>query len=400
MVGKEEHRRVPRLSGHPHGGAARAVEPLVELPVVDLIGQGEYFQLLPGLLPFPQPVEGENPEGAGEGPAAAVVVLPGEILLVAQHVGAPVGIARFDGGPDDAQGIGAVGAPFDHGRNDPFAVGGVGQAGEEGEGVGEEIGLQPPGGEIDEAQEEGGGGHPLADVIRHPPHPLGRRERLGEGVEELAGALAGLSGPGESVELLDPEPEGVGVEDKAGAGHDVGPVAGFVLLQQPPGGVLLAGKPAEAPFDLRRELCAEIAPRHPFVEAVKGDEPPEGGVDAAGVPEIDLPRIGADEVGDLSVGRLPPSEGQQPGAGAGDQIGLLRGGHAEGADGGVAAEDGVVVAGAGRLGPAGRQDAGRRRIAAQKGQGLEVAGVDERPVQGGRAKCLIHERFSPSRFAA
>ncbi len=102
-------------------------------------------------------------------------------------------------------------------------------------------------------------------------------------------------------------------------------------------------------------------------------QPPEGGVDAPRVPEVDLPRFGAHVFGDLAVGRLGAGQGPKPGPGGLDEVGLSRGDHPQGADRRIPAEDARVAPPRRPLRRGRSQDAVVGGVAPQQVQGPAVA---------------------------
>ena len=169
------------------------------------------------------------------------------------------------------------------------------------------------------------------------------RDCVAKGSEKQVRVIAGLTGARQVVESLGPVPERVTVENEARSRHDVGPIGGLSLLEQKPYLVFLALEPAQGQFGPGSQFRAEPGAWEHALHDVDGDQPPEGGVDTAGIPEIDLVQFGLDVFGNLAVGSLVSCQGQQAVARGLDQIGLPRGRHAEGADGGVPAEDARIV---------------------------------------------------------
>ena len=154
---------------------------------------------------------------------------------------------------------------------------------------------------------------PIADITCQEAHSAVFRQFRGERREERVEVGPRLLRAGDRVRPFHVVPQGIGVENEPGPGHDVGPVAGFVLLQQPDLLVLLAQKPTERGVDPPAEpLLDAILGKVPRPER-DGCEPPEGRVDAPEVPEVGLPAFRGDEIRDLPVLRLVAREEFQPG---------------------------------------------------------------------------------------
>ncbi len=124
---------------------------------------------------------------------------------------------------------------------------------------------------------------------------------------------AGVRGAIQAVTALDGVPQRVGVEDETRARHDIGPIAGLVLLQQEEALVLLGEQPLQGELDSARVVarhrpCAEPSLRA-AVEEVAGQQPPERGIDAAQVPEIGFAGARLDELRDLAVRGLMGGQG-------------------------------------------------------------------------------------------
>ena len=116
-----------------------------------------------------------------------------------------------------------------------------------------------------------------------------------EQVVEVGARRRGVRQPEEALHAI---PERIGVEHEARARHDVGPVAGLVLLQQEEALVLLRAEPAQARARPRVDngASSRASPsRLPsvLVEQGEGDQPPQRGVDAAQVPEVGFAAVPA-----------------------------------------------------------------------------------------------------------
>ena len=160
------------------------MEPFVERPVTDLIGGGQLLQRFPR-LPLPaEPGQQQDPEAAGEGPAAAVVVLEGIILPVPLHVAAPEGVLLFDRPPHYPHWPGAVDRLRLDSLGNLYLARIVGQAEESGEKVAEDIILLPPKGEINEAEIEWAGFRPVADEMGEEACPPLFGNAVAEGMKE------------------------------------------------------------------------------------------------------------------------------------------------------------------------------------------------------------------------
>ena len=171
-----------------------------------------------------------------------------------------------------------------------------------------------------------------------------------------------------------------------GARHDVGPVAGLVLLQQEESLVLLGLEPLERLGDARRQPAAQPPGGAAPLEEVERDQPPKRGVDAAEVPEVGLPAAHVDELGDLAVAGLVLGEGQQSGCGLLLEHWVARQRHADCADRGVAPENRHVAALFGSRVRGCGEDALRREVFSQQRYGALAAGLDQR-VAGRRRAC-------------
>ena len=176
----------------------------------------------------------------------------------------------------------------------------------------------------------------------------------------------------EAVAPLDVMPQCIRIEHEARARHDVGPVARLILLQQPQALMLLREQPLDGESDARGIAPLEPTRQTTTVEEIQGDEPPQRRVDAAEVPEIRLALLRCNELGDLAILRLMPRKGAQRHHRCPLERRIARSGHAEGADGGIAPEDGRVAALLGACARRCRKDAGRSEIALQQRDGAIV----------------------------
>ena len=183
-------------------------------------------------------------------------------------------------------------------------------------------------------------------------------------------------GIGHRVTALHLVPQGVGVEHIPRARHDIGPVAGLVLLQQPEALVLLRQQPADRALDPGLPAPGRHAARAAHV--VHRDQPPQGRIDAAEVPEVGVAAFGVDILRDLAIGRLLRDQRLEARHRALLQRVDAAAAHRHRADGGIAPEDAGVAARLRRFGPAGGQDAVRRQVSLQQGQRGVRAVVDQR----------------------
>src|SRR6185437_13633238 len=127
-------------------------------------------------------------------------------------------------------------------------------------------------------------------------------------MEKAVEVVAGFLGVIQPIAALDGIPQGVGVEHEARPRHDVGPVAGLVLLQEEEALMLLGEKPLQRQLDSARAgarplSCAEpsragvrrpksllrlclVPRRRAALEEIEREQPPQGGVDTAEIPKI------------------------------------------------------------------------------------------------------------------
>jgi len=124
--------------------------------------------------------------------------------------------------------------------------------------------------------------------------------------------------------------------------------------------MLLAAQPRESALDFHREAHAENRLSSPRVEKTQGDQPPQGGIDAAEIPEVGLSTLDVHKLGDLAVLRLMSSQSFKAGCRALLKHCIPGERHADRAHSGVAGEDRGVPAGARPLAGSRRKDAVRR----------------------------------------
>src|SRR6185437_14513708 len=134
----------------------------------------------------------------------------------------------------------------------------VGDAAQHREEVAEDIALLAEEGEVDEAQVQVAVARPAQDVLVEKARAAVFREARGEGVEKTVEVVARLLAAIQPVAALDGIPQRVGIEHESRPRHDVGPVAGLVLLQQKEALMLLREKP------LQRKLRSPRAFPWPF----------------------------------------------------------------------------------------------------------------------------------------
>src|ERR1700730_18829375 len=92
----------------------------------------------------------------------------------------------------------------------------------------------------------------------------------------------------DAVEPLHEIPQGVRIEDDPRARHDVGPVAGFVLLQQEETLMLLRQQPLNRELDALRMLPPQSAGTAAPIEKGQRNQPPQCRIDTPQIPEIRL----------------------------------------------------------------------------------------------------------------
>ena len=105
--------------------------------------------------------------------------------------------------------------------------------------VAEHVALVADEREIDEAQVQAGIASAAARVVPQQPRAMVLGQVVLERIEQVVEVMVRHLGRGEAVASLDVVPERIGVEHVARTRHDVRPVAGLVLLQQPEVLVLL-----------------------------------------------------------------------------------------------------------------------------------------------------------------
>src|SRR4051794_32022545 len=105
------------------------------------------------------------------------------------------------------------------------------------------------------------------------------RHRVAAREKEQVDIIPGDTVSGKVIEGFDPIPECIGMKHEAGPGHNIGPVACFILLQEIPALVLLALQPANCLRQLRRQLSGKLISRNSSIKKIDGNEPPEGGID-------------------------------------------------------------------------------------------------------------------------
>src|SRR5688572_3708099 len=83
-------------------------------------------------------------------------------------------------------------------------------------------------------------------------------------------------------------PKRVRIQHETRARHDVGPIAGLVLLEQMEALMLLSAEPLESQRYLAPVTAQQAAPalREPLVEQRERDEPPQRRIDAPQIPKI------------------------------------------------------------------------------------------------------------------
>jgi hypothetical protein len=162
-------------------------------------------------------------------------------------------------------------------------------------------------------------------------------------VEQMVEMVTRLFRPRQSVSLLDVIPQGIGVKHESGARHDVGPVAGLVLLQQMQPWMFLALQPGDGAPHVRLQLLFQCRIRGMPGDEIHRHQPPQGGVDAAHVPEIRLVPFDVDILGNLAVFGLMPRQRQQAVLGALHQLGVAAQDHGQCTNGGISPKDTVIA---------------------------------------------------------
>ena len=179
----------------------------------------------------------------------------------------------------------------------------VGQAAEDREQVAEHVALVTGEGQVDEAEVEPGIVVTAACIVPKQPGAVVLGQVPPERVEQVIEVMARHLAVGQREASLDLVPQRVAVEHVARARHDVGPVAGLVLLQQPEVLVLLRQQPADGARDRIGASARRDGAVAPHV--VHRDQPPQRRVDAAEIPEVGVaPLRGRRTSGS---GRWPPA---------------------------------------------------------------------------------------------
>ena len=194
-------------------------------------------------------------------------------------------------------------------------------------------------------------------------------------MEEAVEVGARFRGAIQPVAALDGIPQRVAVEHEARARHDVGPVAGLVLLQQEEPLMLLGEEPLQRQPNAARATRA--GRRRAALEEIEREQPPERRVDAAEIPEVGFARPLLDELRDLAIGCLMLAQCLEAGRGRALEQRVAGKGHPDRADGGIPAEYGRVAAPPGPVSRRGSEDAARCEIPAQEIDRPHMAGVDQ-----------------------
>src|SRR5690606_9413614 len=88
---------IPGLPAHAIGLPRATVKPLVEPPATDYVGRRQLRHDPLRRPMLPQPGQRHGPKAAHEWPAAAVVILEIEVLLMTSHVGPPQDVVAPNG---------------------------------------------------------------------------------------------------------------------------------------------------------------------------------------------------------------------------------------------------------------------------------------------------------------
>ncbi len=240
-----------------------AMQPLGKGPVFQGTSARQLHELTRGLLSAAARYERGNPEAADHRPDPTVVILPCEILPMARHVRPPQGARPFDGTGHGTHRVGIVSARAREGVERSPAGPLVGEPEQDRQHVAENIALLAEEREVDETKIQVSRVAPLARnaqhvVIQQPCAPI-LREPRGERMEQPVEIVQRLRRMLQSVQLLHEIPERVRVEHESRARHDVGPVAGLVLLQEEEALVLLRQQPLQGEPDAARVTLAQPA---------------------------------------------------------------------------------------------------------------------------------------------
>src|SRR5258708_8694403 len=134
-------------------------------------------------------------------------------------------------------------------------------------------------------------------------------------MEESVEILVRLLRVPDAVEPLHEIPQCVRIENEPRARHDVGPVAGLVLLQKEETLMLLCQQPLNRELDALRILPTQPAGTAAPIEKGERNQPPQCRIDAPQIPEIRLLPLHVHELRNLSVRRLVFRQGVQTGSG-------------------------------------------------------------------------------------
>src|SRR5260370_40656575 len=104
-------------------------------------------------------------------------------------------------------------------------------------------------------------------------------------MEQPVEVLTGLSCMRDSVEPLDENATRVGIENEPRSRHDVGPIAGLVLLQEIETLMLLRQQPLNGKSDAFRVPPPQSAGAPAAIQERQGYQPPQGRIDASEIPE-------------------------------------------------------------------------------------------------------------------
>ena len=243
----QEGRRVPALPGHAHRRQRAAVEPLGESPVVAARWPAPAPQAARACSCRPSRASAMHPEAADEGPDAAVVVL----VHAGSAGGAPCRAATARAG---ATAGAARRAPDTAGRRLPCAMVSTMRWPIAPSASPHRIASRLPNtspsspatARLTKLRYRPGSRAAAARVVAQQARAVVLGQVALERVEQVVEVVARRLGVGQRVAALDLVPQRVAVQHVARARHDVGPVAGLVLLQQPEALVLLRQQPGDA----------------------------------------------------------------------------------------------------------------------------------------------------------
>ncbi len=169
----------------------------------------------------------------------------------------------------------------------------------------------------------------------------------------------------DAVEALHEVPQGVRIQHESRSRHDVGPVAGLVLLQQKETLMLLRQQPLNRQLDTLGILPPQPAGTAAPIQECQRNQPPQSRIDAPQIPEIRFLPLQVNEFRNLSVRRLVFRQSVQTRRGRTFQQLVTGQRHPDCTHGGVPPEYRGITAFTGSRTGRGGQDAGGHQISLQ-----------------------------------